>query len=113
MLPLTEALVPHSWKKLLVLGRKNQQHRRWTMDDGRWTIRSGAAPYVELTMLFASFVRMVLSSPYILDANLHMVWVFESIASCPSVRRHRYRQSMAVVSADVVMFSYTPHPIYV
>jgi hypothetical protein len=33
MLPLTEALVPHSWKKLLVLGRKNQQHRRWTMDD--------------------------------------------------------------------------------
>jgi hypothetical protein len=33
MLPLTRALVPHSWKKLLVLGRKNQQHRRWTMQN--------------------------------------------------------------------------------
>jgi hypothetical protein len=33
MLPLTRALVPHSLNKLLVMGRKNHQHRRWTMDD--------------------------------------------------------------------------------
>jgi hypothetical protein len=33
MLPLTRALVPHSLKKLLVLGRKNQHHRRWTMQN--------------------------------------------------------------------------------
>jgi hypothetical protein len=33
MLPLTRALAPHSLKKLLVLSRKNQQHRRWTMQN--------------------------------------------------------------------------------
>jgi hypothetical protein len=33
MLPLTRALVPHSLKKLLVLGRENQQHRQWTMQN--------------------------------------------------------------------------------
>jgi hypothetical protein len=33
MRPITRALVPHSWKKLLVLGRKNQQHRRRTMQN--------------------------------------------------------------------------------
>jgi hypothetical protein len=70
MLPLTGALVPHSWKKLLVLGCKNQQHRRWTMHDGRWTMQSGSISRTDhVVRFFRVNGSAVLSSPYILKSQ--------------------------------------------
>jgi hypothetical protein len=75
-------------------GRWTMDNGQWTMDDGRWTMDDGRWMMDDVERLHKSN-RL---------AYEHVAAPHHIMFQC---------KSMAVVSTAVLIFSYTPHPIYV